>query len=187
MRACTRSDTSLAIMETQLRHDMRGATLLRGRLKMASAQEWVGRLYTTVNTTANAVLFDGYLRKYQGVMGQKQGFEDNRLRLGAGARFRGGNGQQVRACTACLTACRAGTLLHTLCHMASRQASKHGRSGDAQRRTTRACHRVHVSNQCGDLRTLPCMICSLSVAPHDHAAPATNITPSSPSRQTMHN
>lgn len=84
-------------MDTQLRHDMRGAFLLRGRTKLTSKDDVVFRLYTTVNTTASAVLFDGYLRKFVAMAGSKSAFRDSRLRVGAGARFRAGTGQYVRA------------------------------------------------------------------------------------------
>lgn len=80
-----------------MRVDMRGATLLRGRFKTTSKDDVVFRLYNTLNTTASAVLVDGYLRKFVGFAGTKSGFKDSRLRLGGGIRFRAGTGQYVRS------------------------------------------------------------------------------------------
>ena len=85
-------------METQLRHDMRGPghTFLRGRAKFTSENDVVFRMYTTVNTSASTVLFDGYLHKMFGVTGDKHGFEDSRLRIGGGFRVRAGTDLNVR-------------------------------------------------------------------------------------------
>jgi hypothetical protein len=85
-------------MESQLRVDMRGATLLRGRIKTTTKDDVVFRLYNTVNTTASALLVDGYLRKFVALAGTMSGYKDSRLRLGAGIRFRAGTGQYVRFC-----------------------------------------------------------------------------------------
>lgn len=86
-------------MDTQLRHDMRGATLLRGRMKITTKSDEVFRLYTTVNTTASAAMFDGYLRKFLPLGGSRTAYQDSRLRAGAGIRFRAGTGQYVRYLT----------------------------------------------------------------------------------------
>ena len=89
---------AVAAMETQLRYDMRGATLLRGRFKASSKDDVVFRVYNTLNTTVSALLLDGYLRKFVGFAGEKSGFKDSRARLGGGIRFRAGTGQHVRLC-----------------------------------------------------------------------------------------
>lgn len=74
-------------METQLRHNLAdGATHLRGRFKVSSADDVVSRAYLNVNTTRSTVNLDGYVRKFVSLLGTKHRLADDRLRAGAGVR-----------------------------------------------------------------------------------------------------
>lgn len=83
-------------MDTQLRHSLTdGATHLRGRFKVTSADDVVSRAYLNLNTTRSSVHVDGYVRKFMSVHGSKQRLVDGRLRVGAGARCLFGSNMQV--------------------------------------------------------------------------------------------
>lgn len=82
-------------MDTQLRHSLTdGATHLRGRFKVTSADDVVSRAYLNLNTTRSSVHVDGYVRKFMSVHGSKQRLVDGRLRVGAGARCLFGSNMQ---------------------------------------------------------------------------------------------
>lgn len=88
-------------METQIRHSLTdGATHLRGRFKVTSADDVVSRAYLNVNTTRSTVHVDGYVRKFTSIHGSRHRLVDERLRIGAGLRCLFGSNQQV--CFICL-------------------------------------------------------------------------------------